>query len=46
MEEMILDVKNWTKSHIEPKWFDPDSLKYLWETHEMDTFKTIFDAEK
>lgn len=46
MQEMILEVKSWTKAHIEPKWYDPDSLKYLWKTHEMNAFKTVFDLEE
>ena len=45
LKEMMLQVQKWTKSHTEPKWFDPDSLRGIWTTEEMYTFKTTFTIE-
>ena len=43
LKQMVLKAQNWSKTHTEPQWFDPEELQKDWEEQEMAKFNETFD---
>ena len=46
LKAMVSKVEQWSKSHTEPRWFDPVELKKDWEEKEMAKFGDTFKVEE
>ena len=46
LKEMVAKGEKWSRTHIEPKWFDPDSLIVLWKDKQMAKFNGLFVVDK
>ncbi|GAL63552.1 arylsulfatase [Algibacter lectus] len=42
LQDMVLKAEAWSKTHTEPRWFDPQSLKKVWQEEDMGEFKNTF----
>ena len=45
VKEMVSKAEQWSKSHVEPLWFDPMKLEKIWEEKEMAKFENTFKVE-
>ena len=45
LNEMINAAKDWSRTHSEPLWFDPESLSVDWEEKEMAKFMETFKID-
>ncbi|MDO6473346.1 sulfatase-like hydrolase/transferase [Maribacter sp. 1_MG-2023] len=46
LKQMVLEAQNWSKTHTEPQWFDPEELQKDWEEQEMAKFNGTFELEE
>ena len=44
--QMVSKAQNWSKTHTEPQWFDPEELQKDWEEQEMAKFNGTFELEE
>ncbi|MGB5668763.1 MAG: sulfatase-like hydrolase/transferase [Maribacter sp.] len=45
LKEMVLKAEEWSKTHTEPRWFDPEELSIIWEEKSMSKFEETFKIE-
>ncbi|MEQ9287764.1 MAG: sulfatase-like hydrolase/transferase [Cyclobacteriaceae bacterium] len=45
LREMVQETQQWSTSHSEPRWFNPQELEQLWTEKEMADFGKTFLAE-
>ena len=45
VKEMVSKAEQWSKSHVEPLWFDPMRLEKIWKEKEMAKFENTFKVE-
>ncbi|WP_405400989.1 sulfatase-like hydrolase/transferase [Maribacter sp. Asnod2-G09] len=46
LKQMVLEAQNWSRTHTEPQWFDPEELQKDWEEQEMAKFNGTFELEE
>ena len=46
LKNMVAKAEQWSKTHIEPRWFDPVELEKDWTEKDMAKFKNTFKVEK
>ena len=46
LEDMVSKAEIWSKTHTEPRWFDPESLSEVWKEKEMAKFNKTFEIKK
>ena len=42
LQELVNKAKLWSKTHTEPRWFDPENLREVWKEKKMSKFKETF----
>lgn len=42
LKEMVSSAEKWSKTHTEPRWFDPEKLSEVWKEKEMGKFRETF----
>lgn len=42
LSKMVSEAEKWSKSHIKPRWFDPESLSEVWDNEHMGEFRETF----
>ncbi|MDP2527112.1 sulfatase-like hydrolase/transferase [Maribacter dokdonensis] len=45
LKQMVLEAQNWSNTHTEPQWFDPEELQKDWVEQEMAKFKQTFEID-
>lgn len=45
LKQMVIEARNWSKTHTEPQWFDPEELQKDWEEQEMAKFNEAFEMK-
>lgn len=45
LRKMVLETKKWSKTHTEPRWFDPIELGNVWQKEEMSKFEETFKVK-
>ncbi|MDV7139049.1 sulfatase-like hydrolase/transferase [Maribacter sp. TH_r10] len=46
LAQMVAGAREWSKSHAEPQWFDPEELREIWKEKDMAKFNGTFDLEQ
>lgn len=46
LQNMIKSAENWSKTHTEPRWFDPVQLQQTWVDKNMAQFPNTFEVRK
>ena len=46
LTSMINDVRQWTESHVEPKWFDSEDVGKKWRENNMPNFNATFEVRQ
>lgn len=46
LKQMVDESQAWSKTHTEPRWFDPEELKTVWKEKNMAAFQKTFKIEK
>ncbi len=45
LKQMVLEAQNWSNTHTEPQWFDPEELQKDWVEQEMAKFNQTFEID-
>lgn len=45
LEKMVMAAENWSQTHTEPQWFDPEKLQPIWAERKMADFRDTFTIE-
>lgn len=45
LKEMVKKTEKWSKTHTEPRWFDPTELSQVWKEKEMVKFLGLFKID-
>ncbi|WP_298493914.1 sulfatase-like hydrolase/transferase [uncultured Algibacter sp.] len=46
LKMLVNAAEAWSKTHTEPRWFDPENLREVWKDKEMAKFKETFNINK